>query len=234
MVPRSSRGRIQQRLEQGVQRPGHVRVAAQQHRVREDPVVQEVEEPGVDARPGSPALAQHRRVHVRDADAARTDPGRAQRLRGEPVPEQLVVRGDERVVHPGLAGGVDAEGVAVERDGRRFVDGHPPLDPVAERLPRRARVLREPQGGVAGPPAAGLLQRLGGVPVEQRRHRADAATRAGRRSGGRSSATAFAVERAACRRAWRRGQPNENRYASAPSSLQQRDILRPRDGTGRW
>ena len=34
----------------------------------------------------------------------------------EPVAEQLVVRGQQRVEHESRAGGVDAEGVAVERD----------------------------------------------------------------------------------------------------------------------
>ncbi len=111
-----ARGRLQERLEQVPQRPGRLGIPAEQHRVGEDPVVQQVEQPRVDPCARPPALPQHGRVHVGDAHAT-PDVGRAQCLRREAVPEQLVVRRDQCVVHPGLAGRMHAQRIPVEGDG---------------------------------------------------------------------------------------------------------------------
>ena len=113
------------------------------------------------------------RVHIDDPDAA-GDAGRTQRIHRQPMPEQLMVRGGQRVEQQGGARRVHAQGVPVQGHRCGFVDGRPAVHPVAERLPRQVGVVGQPVRGVAVQPAARTLQRLGGVPVVQRRHRPDA------------------------------------------------------------
>ncbi len=99
---------------------------------------------------------------------------RPQRLGGEPVPEQQVMRGGGRgggVVQPG---GVLAVPVAVVGHHLRLVQRDPPGHPVTEGLGADRGVLGEPLRGVAHRPAAVVLQFLGQIPVVERDHGRDA------------------------------------------------------------
>jgi hypothetical protein len=164
---------LAQEAEEVLERLGNVRVAAEQHGVGVDAVVHDVEQLGGERVVFAVARRLHRGVDVRDADRPGDGCG-PQCLDRESVPEKLVVGGRQRVEEQRRAGRVHAERVAVEGDGRRLVHRHPAAHAVAERLPREERVLGEPGGGVTREPAAGVLQCLGGVPVEERGHRRDA------------------------------------------------------------
>ena len=97
----------------------------------------------------------------------------AQRVEDQPVPEQQVVRRHEagRALAP--PGRVDAGGVAEEGRAPGLVQRRPDRHPVAECVVDADGVLREPVGGVAVGPAAGILERLRQVPVVERQPRRD-------------------------------------------------------------
>ncbi len=99
----------------------------------------------------------------------------AQRRGGQPVPEQLVVRGRERAEHQLPAGRVHAEPVAEGHDHERLVQRDPHRDPVGEPLRGEPRVVGEPVRGVPCQPAAVVFEGLRQVPVEQGGGRGDAA-----------------------------------------------------------
>src|ERR1035441_4881104 len=63
--------------------------------------------------------------------------------------------------------------MAHHRRAERLVDGPPQRNDVAERLDHKLRVVAEVADGIAGRPATRILQRLGEVPVVERRHRLD-------------------------------------------------------------
>ncbi len=83
------------------------------------------------------------------------------------VGEELVVGDREGVEHQGAAGGVDAEGVAVDHVHEGLVEGDPGGDAVAQAVGDEGGVLGEAVGGVAVQPAAGVFEGLREVPVEE-------------------------------------------------------------------
>ena len=152
-----------------------------------------------------------------------TAPGdacRAQGLHAEAVGQELVVDGGEGVEDQAVARGVDAEGVAVEGDGDRFVERDPLGDAVAEALGRPPRVLGEAFRRGPVQPAAAVFQRQRSVPVVQGGHGGDA--------GFQQlvdqpvvEVEALAVERAACRPAGsaaRRGRSGRSRCRASASA----------------
>ena len=90
------------------------------------------------------------------------------------VAQQNVVSGGEGPVGLGAAGGVDAPGVPEHCHHPRLVVGEPILHPITQSVLHRDRVLHEPFGDVTVHPPTQILQRLGQIPVVQRRHRLDA------------------------------------------------------------
>ena len=106
---------------------------------------------------------------------------------GEGMADQQMVSGR----HAGGAvlapGGVFARHVAVVRRDERLIDRHPRRDPVAEPFDDDPGVLGERLGGRPHRPAATVLERLGKIPVVQRRQRRDSRLRGARRRGGRRS-----------------------------------------------
>ena len=134
------------------------------------------------AEPLASGRDEHRGQVERDAHLGAGDGG-AQRGGGQAVAEQQVVGGR------GGGGLVRGPGawtpmpVAEVGDDQRLVERDPALDPVAERLADDGGVLGEAQRGVAGGPAALVLQRLRQVPVEQRGRAGDPALRQGVKQG---------------------------------------------------
>ena len=121
-------------------------------------------------------------------------------------------------------GRVITRAVAEERRAPRLVERGPVLHPVAERAVHERGVLGEPGGGVAGRPAAGVLERLRQVPVVEREPRLDAvAPAARRRAGGRSPARPGWPGRR--RPAAPATRTTENRYELRPSSRHQRHVV---------
>ena len=146
-----------------------LRGSPDQQRVGEEPVVQ-----GVVGLAGGAVLDAVERPPA--CSCWRSRSGRSSRAQGghrQPVREQLMVGGRQGVEHQGLAGGVQAESVAVDGVDERFVERDPHRDAVAEALGHDVGVLGEPGGGVPVEPAAVVLQRLRQVPVEQRDHGGD-------------------------------------------------------------
>ncbi len=89
----------------------------------------------------------------------------AQRLGGQPVAEQEVVRGGGRGVGVPQSRGVGTVPVPVVGHHLRLVQRDPAGHPVAERLRADRGVVGEAPGGVAHRPAAFVLELLGKVPV---------------------------------------------------------------------
>ena len=120
---------------------------------------------------GAVAGRPRRGVVVGDRDrgsGVRADGGDRQ-----PMAEQLVVGDRERVEEQGVTGCVRAEGVPHGHVDEGFVQRDPHLDPVAERLRDQAGVVGEAVGGVPVQPAAGILEGLRQIPVEQGGHGID-------------------------------------------------------------
>ena len=113
--------------------------------------------------------------------------GGAHRRHRQAVAEQQVVGGADRRRLVVAARRVVPGGVAEERRAPRLVERGPGGDAVAEAVVDRGGVLGEARRGVARRPAAGVLQRLGQVPVVQRDPRLDAGGRAARRRAGSRS-----------------------------------------------
>ena len=90
-----------------------------------------------------------------------------------PWREHQVVGGGDRLPAVVDARRMAPEPVAEERGAPRLVQRQPVVDPVAERVEHEPGVLGEAVRGVARRPAAGVLQLLRQVPVEERRVRLD-------------------------------------------------------------
>ena len=127
--------------------------AGARHLAPQDPHGIEVEA-DADGLPGGQQLAQH--------------PG------GQAVAEQQVMGGGGGRGGVTQAGGVLAVPVAVADHDLGLVQGDPAVHPVAERLGDDRGVIGEALGGVAGGPAALVLELLGQVPVVQGGRRRDA------------------------------------------------------------
>ncbi len=149
------------------------RVRTEQHRVEEQPVAQTVDPSG-----GLLVLGPRRcgrdGVQVQgDADlGVLTLP--AHRVHGKTVSEQEVVRrpdGGRRFAPPGC---VMPRAVPEEGRAPRFIERGEMAHPVAERAMDQCGVVGEAGRGVAGRPAARVLDRLRQVPVVERQPRLDA------------------------------------------------------------
>ena len=146
-----------------------VGVAAEQHRLGEQPVPERVEELGDADVGGVVGRRPHRGVVVGAAHALGT---RAAQLDGRAtVAEQQVVGDREGVEHHRAARRVLAERVAVERRHVGLVDRYPVLDAVGVPRADQGGVLGEGLDGVAVEPAAVVLEGLREVPVVERHHR---------------------------------------------------------------
>ncbi len=99
----------------------------------------------------------------------------AEGAHGQPMRQGEVVGDGVGGVGVDQPGRVDAHLVTVLHHGLRLVDGEPVGDVGAETGEHGGRIVGEAVGGVAGLPAAAVLQHLRQVPVEQGRHRLDAA-----------------------------------------------------------
>ena len=152
-----------------------LRVGPAEHRVEEPAVRVPVGDPGgrtVRLGVGDRPL----RVQVeRDPDGRARRGAGPQRLHGEPVGDEQVVRDAQRGRPVADARGLAPLGVAEEGHHPRLVVRDPLRHDVAELVRHRPRVLREALGRVARRPAAAVLQRLREVPVIQRGHGLDAA-----------------------------------------------------------
>ena len=148
-----------------------LRVAAQQHGVGKNSVVQQIEQVCTQAILLSIGGRLHGRVHIADADLA-AHIGGAKTLHGQTVCHELVVCSRKRVEEERLARRVGAERVSVEGDRRGLVDGHPGVNAVAEPRADRMRIVAKAQGRVTIQPTIAEGERR--VPVVERRHRADA------------------------------------------------------------
>ncbi len=93
---------------------------------------------------------------------------------GQAVGEELVVGRREGLEHQGPAGGVDAHRVAVDGVDEGLVEGDPGRDAVPQAVGDDRGILGEPVRGVPVQPAAGVLQVLREVPVEEGGQRGDA------------------------------------------------------------
>jgi len=134
-------------------RLGRFRVAAEQHGIGVDAVVEHVEERGRDLVGFAAAGSLHGRVHVRDPDPA-AHIGGTQTLHGETVAEELVVRRGQGAEQPGLTRGIRAERIPVQGHSRGVVQGQPGVDPVPEHLAHLVRVVAETHRRVPVQPAA--------------------------------------------------------------------------------
>ncbi len=148
-----------------------VRVAPEQQRVQEQPVVQRIV--GVGGRPVLGGVARgpdgRQVVGDQDVEAAGAESGG-----GQAVAEELVVGGRQRVQHQRVPRGVDAEGVPEDHVHERLVEGDPGRYTVAEPVSDEIRVLGESESGFPLHPATCVLQRLRQVPVEEGGQRGDA------------------------------------------------------------
>lgn len=147
-----------------------LRIAAAQHRVEEEPVVDAVELAGRFA-VGRGVAVRDGRGEVQGQRELVLRPG--ERARRQAVREQQVVGRDERRVVVLDARGVHAAAVAEERGAERLVDRRPVAHAVAECAVDDRRVVGEPGSRVTLRPAAGVLQGLRQVPVVERQHRRD-------------------------------------------------------------
>ena len=152
--------------------PDVVRIAAAQHRIEEQPVVQSVHPPrGIED--GGMGVGRGDRIEVqRDPDLVRAPA--AQRLDGEPVAEEQVVRGGHGGGRLVPTRGVLPARVAEERRAPGLVHRRPEADTVAQRGGREVGVLGEPLRRLAHRPATRLLQLVGQVPVVERHPGLDA------------------------------------------------------------
>ena len=141
------------------------RVGAGEDRVGEEPVGRAVDPPG-DVDVGCPVGRRERGSEVQGDPEAGGRVGLPQGLHRPAVGQQQVVRCGDGAGRVGLAGGVDAGGVAQERGAPRLVEGRPGAHPVTEVLVHGNGVVDEALGGVAVLPAA--RQRGRQVPVVQR------------------------------------------------------------------
>ncbi len=148
---------------------------AGEQRVQEHPVPQPVDPPRRVAVRGRVRGGVDRRRIQRDAVRALR---RAQRFERQPVTEQQMVHGLQRVGTLGPSRRVLTVAVAEEGRAPRLVQRHPVLDHVRQRRVRDRRVVAEPLGRVAHEPAARVLERLRQVPVIERRVRRDAVLQA--------------------------------------------------------
>lgn len=147
----------------GRHRQDRLGVRAVQHRVEELPVQHRVHQVG-GGRVLLRGAARDDRGEVEgQRDAA--SPAVPQPPRGQAVRHEQVVRGAEGVGGAGPAGGVHARRVPEVRGHPWLVDRRPGVDAVGEAVVHDAGVVREAQRGVAGRPAAAVLQRLRQVPV---------------------------------------------------------------------
>jgi hypothetical protein len=149
-----------------------LRVPPAEQRIGEHPVVQRVV--GGRRRPVGVGLADDPHGGVVVGDRHRRRGVLAQCRHRQPVTEQLVVPGGQRVEQQRLPGRVQPEGVPVDHVHERLVERDPQLDPVAQRLADDPRVLAEPLRGVPRQPAPAVLQGLRKVPVVERGDRVDA------------------------------------------------------------
>ena len=160
-------------LEDGLVRRHDVTwIAAAEHRVEEPSVRCPVVEPGC----GQVRIGLARRLDVmeveRDADA-RPGHRRSDRVRGRAMREVRVVRRPQ-CGRPILASRrVPPDAVPEHRDAPRFVERQPVRHAIAEPIGQDARVLGESADDLAVRPAAGVLERLRQVPVEERQPRHD-------------------------------------------------------------
>jgi hypothetical protein len=121
------------------------------------------------------AVARRPRRSVVVGDGDLPSARRAQRRRGQAVPEQLVMRGRKRVDHQRPAGRVHAERIPERGHDERLVESDPQRHAIGEPSRGDAGEVGEPVRGIPRHPAARVLQRLRQVPVKQRRHRGDPA-----------------------------------------------------------
>ena len=98
----------------------------------------------------------------------------ANHLGREPVAEQDVVRGGQRVGLALAAGSVLPESVPEPRDHPRLALRDPMPDAVAETVAHDVDVLGERFGRLTDGPAAALLERLREIPVVERHEGLDA------------------------------------------------------------
>ena len=108
-------------------------------------------------------------------DAEILDAVGAQRIDRGAVGIEHMVHGAGGGAQVAIAGRVDAEQMAEDRDAPRLVDGGGGVQTVAEILGDKRGIVGEPAGDVAVHPAALVLQGAGQVPVVERRERLEAA-----------------------------------------------------------
>ena len=99
--------------------------------------------------------------------------GAADRVDGPPVRQQQVMRGGDRITLARPPGRVLAPCMPDPRADPRLVVRDPVADAVSEPAGHRLRVFHERLGSRARRPAAGVFERLRGIPVEERRERFD-------------------------------------------------------------
>jgi len=122
-----------------------------------------------------PLPCRHDRIRVDgDADLRVGSHHRPQRIHGQAVTEQQVVRGANRRPRLSATRGMDAGAVAQHGCAPRFVDRGPAAHPIAQCGTDESGVGGEAQGGVASRPAAGILEGLRQVPVVERQDGLDA------------------------------------------------------------
>ena len=109
MVAQVGVGDLPQRTEPGPGDQRHLRVAAQEDRIRIDPVQDQVEDVGQEPVRHRPGRGPDRGMQVGDADGA-GDRLRPQRLHGEAVGQELMVDRGQGIEEQVVARGMDARG----------------------------------------------------------------------------------------------------------------------------
>ena len=140
--------------------------SAQQDRVEEHLVVDDIEQLGSVGVFLAPAHRPNWGMVVSDADVRNAV--RAHRLNRFAVCQHLVPRHFEGAEAECFAGRKLADGVPQQGEHDGLVDGHPAGDAIIQTLRDDVRIIGEPVSDGAVLPAAGRFERFRRIPVEQR------------------------------------------------------------------